>query len=68
MKDYDNEDADAVKSMFETIVNSIFSKKGAWQSIILDHADDDVYGHINGVYEVDVWRNGKKLIPVEWFE
>lgn len=68
MKNYDNEDVNAVKSIFETIVKSILAKNGAWQSIILDHADDDVYGLIDGVFEVDVWRNGKKLIPVEWYE
>lgn len=67
MKDYENEDVDAVKSMFETIAKSILAKKGAWQSIILDHADDDVYGVVEGVHEVDVWRDGKKLIPVEWY-
>ena len=54
--------------MFKTISNSIISKKGLWQVIVLDHADGSIYGEIEGVYEVDVWRNGKKLIPVEWIE
>jgi len=66
---YDSdEDVEAVKKMFKTISNSIISKKGLWQVIVLDHADGSIYGEIEGVHEVDVWRNGKKLIPVEWIE
>ncbi len=64
---YESEDVDAVKCMFKTVANSILNKNGAWQSIILDHAADDIYGEIEGVYEVDVWRKGKKLIPEEWY-
>lgn len=63
----DEEDVEAVKSMFKTISDSIISKKGAWQSIILDHADDSIYGEIEGVHEVQNWRNGNKLIPEEWY-
>lgn len=64
---YADEDMEAVKNMFETISNSISSEKGAWQSIILDHADSDIYGDIEGVHEVEEWRNGVKLIPEEWY-
>jgi hypothetical protein len=66
-KKYDNEDMEAVKKIFKTISSSIVSEKGAWQSIILDHADSDIYGDIDGVHEVDEWRNGIKLIPEEWY-
>lgn len=64
---YENEDMEAVRNIFKTISSSISSKKGAWQSIILDHADSDIYGDIEGVHEVDEWRNGRKLIPQEWY-
>ncbi|MHB1629230.1 MAG: DUF3732 domain-containing protein [Bacilli bacterium] len=64
---YDDEDVSAVKSIFKTITNSIIGRKGAWQCIILDHADSQIYGDIEGVHEVDEWRNGKKLIPKEWY-
>lgn len=64
---YENEDMEAVKKIFKTISSSIKSEKGAWQSIILDHADSDIYGDIEGVHEVEEWRNGKKLIPEEWY-
>lgn len=64
----DQEDVHAVKQMFRTVASSIIAKNGAWQGIILDHADSSIYGDIEGVYEVDVWRNGKKLIPEEWYK
>ena len=64
---YKDEDVDAVKSMFATIAKSVADAKGAWQGIVLDHADDSIYGEIAGVHEVDVWRDGKKLIPEEWY-
>ncbi|WP_367142734.1 hypothetical protein [Desulfosporosinus sp.] len=34
---------------------------------MLDHADSSIYGDIKGVYEVVEWRNGEKLIPMEWY-
>lgn len=64
---YENEDMEAVKKIFQTISKSIQSKKGSWQSIILDHADSDIYGDIEGIHEVEEWRNGIKLIPREWY-
>ncbi|MEK4535446.1 DUF3732 domain-containing protein [Peribacillus sp. FSL K6-1552] len=65
---FEDEDVDAVKKIFKTLSKSILSQKGKWQSIVLDHADNTIYGDIEGVHEVDIWRNGKKLIPVEWYE
>lgn len=64
---YEDEDVGAVKGIFKTLVNSVEKNKGSWQSIVLDHADSDIYGDIEGVYEVDEWREGKKLIPIEWY-
>lgn len=61
------EDIAAVKSMFQTIVASVNSKSGQWQAIILDHAGSDIYGEIDGVIEVEEWRDGKKLIPSAWY-
>lgn len=64
---YEDEDVEAVKKIFTTLAKSVLSRKGEWQSIVLDHADSNIYGDIDGVYEVDIWRDGKKLIPVEWY-
>lgn len=62
-----SEDVEAVKKMFKTLAKSVLDKKGAWQSIILDHADSSIYEGIEGVHEVEEWREGKKLIPKEWY-
>lgn len=66
--EYENEDVEAVRSMFKVIADSIKKYEGKWQAIILDHADKSIYGTIDEIHEVDEWRNGKKLIPVEWYE
>ena len=65
--EYKDEDADAVTKIFRTVAESIKSKKGAWQAIILDHADSSIYGEIEGIYEVEVWRDGNKLVPEAWY-
>ncbi len=65
---YEDEDVDAVKSIFKTLSKSVIASQGKWQSIVLDHADEGIYGDVDGVHEVEVWRDGKKLIPVEWYQ
>lgn len=65
---FEDDDIAAVKSMFTTISNSIIKASGQWQAIVLDHADSSVYGDIDGIHEVEIWRNGQKLIPEEWYE
>ena len=65
---FESEDEEAVRCMFRTIANSIKRSNGGWQSIILDHADSGIYGKIEGIHEVEKWRNGKKLIPEEWYK
>lgn len=63
-----DEDVAAVKGIFKTLADSIISQHGAWQAIVLDHAGQDIYRDIPGVEEIEEWRNGKKLIPAEWYE
>lgn len=63
---YENTDLIAVRKMFKTIATSIKKTNCSWQAIIMEHADAEVYGEIEDVYEVEIWRNGKKLIPPEW--
>ena len=65
---YEDNDVEAVKDIFRTISNSIIAQNGSWQALILDHADDSIYSDILGVHQVDEWRGGKKLIPLEWME
>lgn len=61
-----DEDTKAVRKIFETLSQSIQSTNGAWQGIVLDHVDKSVYGEVDGVHEVENWRNGNKLIPENW--
>jgi hypothetical protein len=68
MSKYNDEDVTAVVGIFKTLANSVREQKGRWQCIVLDHARNEIYQDIPEVYEVDVWRDGKKLIPVEWYE
>lgn len=63
----DDEDIVAVKNIFKTLTKSVLETNGSWQCIVLDHADSNIYGQIEGIYEVEEWRNGKKLIPEEWY-
>ncbi len=65
---YEDEDVRAVTQMFKTVAGSIIAKNGAWQGIILDHADSSIYGDIEGIYEVEIWRDGNKLIPEAWYK
>jgi GH24 family phage-related lysozyme (muramidase) len=65
---YDDEDVKAVIGIFKTLADSVRAQRGKWQCIVLDHARDEIYGEIDEVHEVDVWRDGKKLIPPHWYQ
>ena len=63
-REYDDEDVGAVRSIFRALSSSVSDSKGKWQVIVLDHADDGIYGEIDGVHEVDNWCNGRcKSLP-----
>lgn len=64
---YDDEDVRAVIGIFKTLADSVREQKEKWQCIVLDHARDEIYGAIEEVHEVEVWRDGEKLIPVHWY-
>ncbi len=66
-EEYKDEDLDAVKKIFSALSKSISQEKVTWQFIVLDHADSDVYGDVENVHEVEIWRDGKKLIPEYWY-
>lgn len=65
---YEDEDVEAVIGIFKTLADSVREQNGRWQCIVLDHARNDIYQDIPEVYEVDVWRDGKRLIPIQWYE
>ena len=61
-----DEDEEAVRKMFQTLADSVRSSNGFWQVIVLDHARAEIYNGIADVVEIAEWRNGKKLIPLNW--
>lgn len=60
-----DEDLDAVRKVF-SLFDKVIGKKGnALQIIVLDHADEEVWGELPNVELVEEWR-GKALVPYEW--
>jgi hypothetical protein len=60
-----NEDVAAVRKVF-TLLNEIIQRtNGRLQIIVLDHADEEVWGELSNVHLVEEWR-GKGLVPNEW--
>ena len=64
VQDLGDLDRKAVKNIFITMAKCISNM----QIIVLEHADASIYGDVQGVNEVCIWRNGEKLIPSEWIE
>ena len=47
-------------------VKCISNVNNNMQILVLEHADSSIYGDVQGINEVCVWRDGEKLIPFEW--
>ena len=61
-----DEDVDAVQKAFHVMGNVTAAAKDRLQIIVLDHAPRSVWGGIPNVVEVEEWRDGRKLVPMEW--
>lgn len=62
-----DEDRIAVKKIFKTMSSALDMTKNNIQVIVLEHADQTVWGDVDKVHEVCEWRGrNKKLIPEEW--
>jgi hypothetical protein len=61
-----DEDIAAVRKAFTTMAQVTEATRGALQIIVLDHAPADVWGNIPGIEAFEEWRDGKKLVPIEW--
>ncbi len=61
-------DADvlAVRKIFMTLSKATIEVPNRLQVIVLDHAAEPVWKGIENIHLVDEWREGKKLVPVEW--
>ncbi len=60
-----NEDVAAVRKVFTLLDHVISRTKGRMQIVVLDHADEEVWGGLAHVHLVEVWR-GKGLVPSAW--
>lgn len=60
-----NEDIVAVRKVFALFDNIITKTDGRLQIIVLDHADEEVWGGLRNVHLVEEWR-GKGLVPEAW--
>ncbi len=61
-------DREAVRSIFITMAKCISNVNNNMQILVLEHADSSIYGDIQDVNEVCVWRDSEKLIPLEWID
>ena len=61
-----DEDVVAVRRAFRAIAEELTMSKGRLQAIVLDHANEDVWGDIDNTYLVENWRGGAKLVPDSW--
>ncbi|MBB4766041.1 DUF3732 domain-containing protein [Amorphoplanes digitatis] len=59
-------DPEAVKRLFKLIFDVVESLEGRLQVIVIDHADEPDEWFDRSV--VHNWRDGEKLIPVEWLD
>lgn len=60
-----DQDVVAVRKVFSLLGDEVIAANGRLQVIVLDHADEDVWGELNGVQLTEEWR-GRALVPAEW--
>lgn len=61
-----DKDIEAVRKVFKVLAHEVALAKSRLQVIVLDHAAEDVWGGIDGIYVVEHWREGDKLVPKTW--
>lgn len=63
-----DEDKRAVKKIFYTLSDYIKRANSELQIIVMEHADEDIWGDVDEITLVERWRNEDKLIPSEWLK
>lgn len=61
-----DEDVQATRKAFSMLGSLVGACAGKVQFIVLDHADQSVWGGLPGVSLVEEWRSGRHLVPLEW--
>jgi hypothetical protein len=59
-------DVEALRKAFRAFGTAVSACNGQLQLIVLDHAAENVWSGIEGIHEVEDWRQGRKLVPLEW--
>ena len=59
-------DVEALRKTFRAFGSATATTKGQLQVIVLDHAAENVWAGLEGIHEVEDWRQGRKLVPAEW--
>lgn len=62
-----DEDIAAVRKVFKLLGEEVGKAEGRLQIIVLDHADQGVWGELPNVTLTEEWR-GRKLVPDEWLK
>jgi hypothetical protein len=62
----EDDDVARVRKLFEVISKVTAEQGDKLQTIILDHAAQDVWGDISGIHLIEEWRGSDKLIPEFW--
>lgn len=64
--DWKDEDVVAVRKIFTAVSEETLRANGRLQVILLDHADESVWGNIDNIHLAEEWRYGAKLVPQSW--
>jgi hypothetical protein len=63
-----DQDVQAVRKVFALLGGEAIVSKGRLQTIILDHAGEDVWGGLDGVRLIEEWRGPSALVNREWYK
>lgn len=62
-----DQDVEAVRKVFALLGEQVAAANGRLQVIVLDHADEDVWGDLDNVVLAEQWRD-HALVPLGWLE
>jgi len=62
-----DQDVEAVRKVFALLGEQVAAANGRLQVIVLDHADEDVWGDLDNVVLAEQWRS-HALVPLGWLE
>ncbi|MDO7836614.1 DUF3732 domain-containing protein [Sphingobium sp. HBC34] len=60
-----DQDVEAVRKVFALLGEQVSGANGRLQVIVLDHADEDVWGDLDSVVLAEQWRD-QALVPLGW--